>query len=1447
MFNRMFVVAVVLLLSTPAIGADAVVGERPYEMVWANRVQDTRPPLIDFEVEQDWKVETQRAVATFQRSRTQQLFGDYVGQLTYRADGTGPSVRVSLETPVTAPDNFDCVNLWVYGNNWAWSPDPSTPQVNVAVILRTREGREVSIPMGNVRWKEWWLMHRRLTEEQQELLRDGASAVGFQVSGGRNKDDRTLFFDNLCCYREELPPLTFEPRPLRGITPFPGQTTGTNTGPGKLPFPTREETILPDNLTEDFQNEVVEADGAFEFHYRGSDGHLVYRYRPSKGCLSDVTAKWGDSGDFQPLAEGGVFFADGASDVAPATDPKLIECKRSQQAVQSRWKTERNGESVEYAFTLRLWQKSLVVDVRCVGGHVGEVQVGKAVGVQNPRVVTFPYLTGGAQRPGVLVTGAEEQPLFTSAFVDHCRSNGSLLWAVNEVKENTATYNGGSRYLPKTNGQRNDCFERLFLTISPHVEEVLPNIPNPKSPWMKVTGERSWRAHGASNREHDYAFWENIACYGMTKTVITDHETGWRDGGESFTFRTRAAPGRGGDASQTEYSKKLQDLGFRYGIYNNYTDFAPVNEHWSEDMVTRLSDGEWRTAWARCYNPKPARAVEYEAKLAPIIQQKFHLSTAYCDVHTAVTPWQYCDFDARVPGAGTFAATFYAYGEIMLHQKRTWNGPVYSEGNNHWYYCGLTDGNYGQDQRADLDKKPWLVDFDLRKLHPLCCNFGMGNLGMFFGRHQGLGKTPEEQERRLDQFLAATLAFGHTGFLVREGGIANTVRSYFTLQQLHARYATALAQDIRYADSQGRLLTSSAAIATGAYQRSQIVTRYSNGLEVTVNGHPTESWKTTDAELPPFGWYVRDTKSNDLLGFSAMVDGHRADYVDSPAYVYADGRGVFTRFEKAACDGQLIAHRYDDGTLELIPLDNCKSFGISLAGRDASVVALDRERKGLGAAETRLSRGLVYVTPVPNAFSYRLTPTEPSAVTLSCARTDVVPGETLAVHGTESHSLQIPSDAIPGTLIWRQLEGGWIDFHIVPLVVAELQLDSSLQLTLKSNAASPMDADLQLGKHSRSVRLVPGEEVCVEFPFERPHHETVIVLPMKVNAGHLSYTQQWWLKAEEAIQHISDLPATFRSGECLRGQDERAFAGDSGGHVNRQAMSCGDVSYAGVFMHPPYKKGVGYSFAEFGPIDLPSSPAAAFRCRIGKRDGSDSGDGILFRVAVVDKAGRESILAEKQWIKHAWTSLEGDLSRWAGESVRIKLISDVGPKDNSSGDWACWSDMRIESRRPVLIGSLYPHAVELQFAPGPSPCEGLSAERLKRAKSGRLHFQGIGLQSSGRYVSDAALNGISLGRLPSAGGVESQGTWSDASVALTPEAISMLDPSNTFEISNPGQDCFKVRHVWLELEFDDSSRCSSKITTPVFTQPPEWLHAEGNRVPFGENIRVEIRFPTAAP
>lgn len=1311
-----------------AASEEEPVGKRPYEMDWAGRTKDHHPALVDFEDLTGWAVECQDAEARLARTRREQLWGRYVGTLTYRGTGPKPRVVIRPPEPVLSAGGFDCVNFWVYGNNWAWVPDPSTPPVDIAVVFRAK-GEEVRVPLGRVHWREWWVMHRRLSPEQQALTSQGAALVAIEVTGGRNGEDRQLHFDNLSVYREALPPLRFEPRPLRNLTLPPGQTVGTNTGPGRLPFPAREETLLPDNLTRNFRVDSQKRGDTFVFVYSGDDGQLEYHYRPATGTLGDVEVWWQGSSAagakqpepviFRPLVDGGVVFAvdqrgghgpvpasgSGNSQrdrrpekVAQAKEPgkggpvapaRLVDCRQAGSAVVARWELPCASHKAEVEYTFRLWQKSLVIDVACRGGHVEEFRFGRAVGLAEPRLVTLPYLTCDLQRPAVVVAGSPSRPLFLFGLVDYYRSNASALWAANRVEQDGVVYNGGARYRPKTDGLRNDCFERVFVTVSPRLEEVLPNIPNPQSPWMHVAGERLWIAHGASDRQKDYALWKEVARYGMTKLVITDHETGWRDRGESFTFRTRAAPGKGGDQGQAEYARKVRALGFRYGIYNNYTDFAPVNEFWNEDLVTRLPDGNWQTAWPRCYNPKPARAVEFEARLAPIIQQKFQLDTAYCDVHTAVAPWHYCDYDARVPGAGTFAATFYAYGEIMLHQKRTWNGPVYSEGNNHWYYCGLTDGNYGQDQAARLHERPWLVDFDLRKLHPLCCNFGMGNPGMFFGRNEGLGKTPEERDSRLDRFLAATLAFGHTGFLVMQGGMPSAVRSYFNVQQVHAAYAQATAVDIRYADAQGNLLESTGAVASGAYQRSQVQTRYSNGLVVTVNGHPKESWKIPAGELPPNGWHVSDP-SGRLVAWSMIHEGHRADYVDSPAYVYADGRGRLTRFPQAVCDGQLVVHKRPDGTREVIPVGTCTEFGVALAGKGAAATALDEEGKSIGPAETRFARGLVYVRPVPKAFSYVLKPTDRPVTMLRSPREAVVPGETVEIAGSKLHRWTVPADAKPGSHVWHSCENAWIDFRVVPLVEARLTFDDRLQLHLVPQMPEGTKAGrVELEGHPIGPPLVPGKPWRFREPQPRAFDRAAVLeIPLRVTAGPLRFERSWWLKVEKGLVRQPVSWQDFQAGQRVRGGPESPLAPDGGALVFWHATACGGVTHPALFMHPPYRHGVGYSFALFDPVDLPIQPVA-FRCWVGKADGSDPGDGVLFRVAVLEADGRETPVAEKHWKEHAWTALEADLAAWAGKRVRIKLVADVGPANNAVGDWAAWADLRLESLQPQWVATLH--------------------------------------------------------------------------------------------------------------------------------------------------------------
>ena len=97
--------------------------------------------------------------------------------------------------------------------------------------------------------------------------------------------------------------------------------------------------------------------------------------------------------------------------------------------------------------------------------------------------------------------------------------------------------------------------------------------------------------------------------------------------------------------------------------------------------------------------------------------------------------------------------------------------------------------------------------------------------------------------------------------------------------------------------------------------------------------------------------------------------------------------------------------------------------------------------------------------------------------------------------------------------------------------------------------------------------------------------------------------------------------------------------------------------------------------------------------------------------------------------------------------------------------------------------------------------------------------------------------------MATAPGNEAENVWAESvGVPLTVDAIQSLQQDNRFVLKNPRQDWFKVRRFWIELELADGRRCSSQISTAVFTQPPGWRYAEGIGVPFGEDIEVEISF-----
>ncbi|MDE0043514.1 MAG: hypothetical protein OXT74_15850, partial [Candidatus Poribacteria bacterium] len=179
--------------------------------------------------------------------------------------------------------------------------------------------------------------------------------------------------------------------------------------------------------------------------------------------------------------------------------------------------------------------------------------------------------------------------------------------------------------------------------------------------------------------------------------------------------------------------------------------------------------------------------------------------------------------------------------------------------------------------------------------------------------------------------------------------------------------------EIRYADADGNLLDTTAAVAAGAYKRSQIVTRYRNGCITVVNGNANDEYMAVNAygrkvTLPPNG-YAGWTEDRAIEVFSGEVHGHRADYAVTPEYIFIDGRGKLTRFPQAEGNGVGICRIRPDWKYEVI-LPDGSDCGFAIEANQA--VALDEERNEIGTTTLRESDGFIYVEPLPGAFSYLL-------------------------------------------------------------------------------------------------------------------------------------------------------------------------------------------------------------------------------------------------------------------------------------------------------------------------------------------------------------------------------------------------------------------------------------------------------------------------------------------
>ena len=388
-----------------------------------------------------------------------------------------------------------------------------------------------------------------------------------------------------------------------------------------------------------------------------------------------------------------------------------------------------------------------------------------------------------------------------------------------------------------------------------------------------------------------------------------------------------------------------------------------------------------------------------------------------------------------------------------------------------------------------------------------------------------------------------------------------------------------------------------------------------------------------------------------------------------------------------------------------------------------------------------------------------------------------------------------------------------------------------------------MTMDCALNGASVTVQLPGDGKVVVPFQLPQPQSEGLLPLRLELTSGKCR--QSWkggliYTKGPDILR--DDFFKTFQFGFIVDGHPEITDAGTVHARAEIIDCACGGITKPSIFMHPPWWGGVHGNTFTTHDITLPKEPVF-FRAMVGKKDGSDLGDGIRFQVAIIYN-GQEMLLAQHPLIKHTWEPIEVDLTPWAGRKVTLKLISDIGEARDTGGDWACWADIHLERPQQRNITKLDEVSERYDFEQLPNFASRLTWDDLRNGiTKAVLKYRGQGLDSNGGYTSYAWLNGKKIGKMAPASGNERDNVWSDfVSIEIPADVVATLTMINRLELENPGEDFFKVKDFYLEVTLADGRTMASLVSKAVYSQPAGWPYSEGVKVPFEERIAVVICF-----
>jgi len=614
------------------------------------------------------------------------------------------------------------------------------------------------------------------------------------------------------------------------------------------------------------------------FRYDGRDGMMEYKWNLPKNSADPAF------GNVTLLAQ----MKGDAPVKSSAGRTASFEWAKPATQVDSRWENP-SADSVTCVRTFkvgnetaairimgRMIGRSLVFDVSCDKPYISSLKPGSFGPSPIHEKVAVGYYTDS-------VFNLPSDNLFVNTIIDWRASSCSFLDGT------SALYNS------LTDGTYNCLKERVIYSASWHLAEVLPNIPNPPSPYRKDLSSRIvldiW---GGAFRDIADSL-QGLADYGITNDAVIIHS--WQRSGydNALPAHMPASERLGGDAAMKALIATAKSEGHEIALHQNYIDYYRNYDYFNPNDIALDSQGKQQLAWynddtnMQSFGIKPNAMLRLAETQVPLIHEAYQTNAAFLDVHSAVEFGFHTDQRKGEEGAGIAKRRLDLTTKLWQYERDINHGPILGEGGMHWYWSGLLDGveaqPLGRDTvRSEAVPLSLMVDFDLLKIHPLQFNHGMGYYDRWFsGLRAGRGMPLVV----LDQYRMDEVAFGHAGFVGRStlADIPSTWTEQNLMRPVMERYACARPTEIRY-EVDGNWVDGTAAAKAKEWTRVRV--RYDSGLVVTANAKDA-NLQVGDYQLPRFGWLA---KGDGVTAYTALRDGVVVDYAETANSVFVNSRNA---------------------------------------------------------------------------------------------------------------------------------------------------------------------------------------------------------------------------------------------------------------------------------------------------------------------------------------------------------------------------------------------------------------------------------------------------------------------------------------------------------------------------------------------------------------------------